>query len=58
MTTAGPTPSPCFHDAMPRLVAARAHEVTEEGWALGYRFDIVLRGPSATPFEAPREGRQ
>ena len=45
-------------EARARLVAAYAHDVTEEGWALGYRFDIVLRGPGATPFEAPREGRQ
>ncbi len=41
--------------ARARLVAAYAHDVTEEGWALGYRFDIVLRGPGATPFEPPRE---
>jgi protocatechuate 3,4-dioxygenase beta subunit len=24
---------------------------TEPEWALGYRFDIVLRGRNATPFE-------
>jgi protocatechuate 3,4-dioxygenase, beta subunit len=35
-----------------RMVASYAHEVTEAEWALGYRFDIVLRGPEATPFEA------
>lgn len=34
-----------------RLVAAYAHDVTEQEWALGYRWDIVLRGISATPFE-------
>lgn len=34
-----------------RLVAAYDHTVTEENWALGWRWDIVLRGPSATPFE-------
>ena len=45
-------------EARARLVATYAHDVTEEGWALGYRFDIVLRGPGATPFEAPREGQQ
>ena len=55
MSTAGSTPSPSFHDAMLRFIAAYAHDVTEEGRALGYRFDIVLRGPGATPFEAPRE---
>jgi protocatechuate 3,4-dioxygenase beta subunit len=27
--------------------------VTEEEWALGYRFDLVVRGPQATPFEPP-----
>jgi protocatechuate 3,4-dioxygenase, beta subunit len=42
--------------ARPRLIAAYAHDVTEEQWALGYRFDITLRGPGATPFEPPREG--
>jgi protocatechuate 3,4-dioxygenase beta subunit len=34
-----------------RLVAAYAHETTEEEWALGWRWDIVLDGPLATPFE-------
>ena len=26
-------------------------DLTEPLWALGYRFDIVLRGPASTPFE-------
>ena len=34
-----------------RLIAAYAHDVTEPEFALGYRFDIVLRGRRATPFE-------
>jgi protocatechuate 3,4-dioxygenase beta subunit len=34
-----------------RLVAAFDLETTEPQWALGYRFDIVLRGRQATPFE-------
>ncbi|MPZ78180.1 MAG: protocatechuate 3,4-dioxygenase subunit beta [Deltaproteobacteria bacterium] len=34
-----------------RLIAAYAHDVTEPEFALGYRFDIVLRGRQATPFE-------
>ena len=34
-----------------RLVAAFDLDVTESGWALGYRFDIVLRGRDATPME-------
>ena len=41
--------------ARPRLIARYAHDVTEEEWALGYRWDIVLRGAAATPFEPPRE---
>ena len=40
--------------ARSRLIAAYAHDVTEPEWALGWRWDIVLRGPDATPFEAPR----
>jgi protocatechuate 3,4-dioxygenase beta subunit len=35
-----------------RLVAAYAHDVTEPEWALGWRWDIVLGGPAATPFES------
>ena len=58
MSTAGSTSSLSFHDAMLRFIAAYAHDMTEEAWALWYLFDIVLRGPGATPFEAPREGRQ
>ena len=38
-------------DVAQRLVSSYAHDVTEAGWALGYRFDIVLRGPHQTPFE-------
>jgi protocatechuate 3,4-dioxygenase beta subunit len=34
-----------------RLVAAYDHDVTEEQWALGFRWDIVVRGPASTPFE-------
>ena len=37
--------------ARQRLVAAFALELTEPRWALGYRFDIVLRGRDATPME-------
>jgi protocatechuate 3,4-dioxygenase, beta subunit len=32
-----------------RLISTYDHDVTEENWALGYRFDIVVRGPQATP---------
>ena len=41
--------------ARQRLVSRFDLEKTEPEWALGYRWDIVLRGPVATPFEAPRE---
>ncbi len=43
--------------ARQRLIAAYAHDVTEPEWALGYRFDITLRGLGATPFEPPRGDR-
>ena len=39
-----------------RLIAAFDLGVTVPDTALGYRWDIVLRGPAATPFEAtPRD---
>jgi protocatechuate 3,4-dioxygenase beta subunit len=34
-----------------RLVARYDHSVTSPRWAIGYRFDIVLRGATATPGE-------
>jgi protocatechuate 3,4-dioxygenase beta subunit len=37
-----------------RLVSAFDWEATTPEWALGYRFDIVLRGREATPFEEPQ----
>jgi len=37
--------------ARARLVAGFDLDVTKPEWALGYRFDITLRGPAATPFE-------
>ena len=37
--------------ARQRLVSAFDLELTEPEWALGYRFDIVLRGANSTPFE-------
>jgi protocatechuate 3,4-dioxygenase, beta subunit len=42
-------------DARERLLARYAHDVTRPGFALGYRFDIVLSGPEATPFESAGE---
>ncbi|MEZ5854595.1 MAG: protocatechuate 3,4-dioxygenase subunit beta [Hyphomicrobiaceae bacterium] len=35
--------------ARPRLVAEFDMEATEPNWALGYRYDIVLRGRQETP---------
>ena len=34
-----------------RLISTYEHESTKEEWALAFRFDIVLRGRDATPFE-------
>jgi len=45
----GSIPDP---EARQRLVSRYDHDVTAPEWALGFRFDIVLRGPDATPFEA------
>jgi protocatechuate 3,4-dioxygenase beta subunit len=42
--------------ARARLVAAFDLELTRPDWALGYRFDIVLRGLHATPMEPPTQG--
>ncbi len=35
-----------------RMVSRFDLATTEPNWALGYVFDIVLRGPDATPLEA------
>lgn len=40
--------------ARERLVSLFDVSLTEPEWALGYRFDIVLRGRRCTPFEEPR----
>ncbi len=39
------------HAARERLVSRYDPELSEEEFALGYRFDIVLRGRAATPLE-------
>ena len=41
-------------DGRQRLISSYDHNVTEPEFALGYRFDIVLRGRNATPFEEAR----
>ena len=37
--------------ARERMIAKFDMEITQPQWALGYKFDIVIRGPEATPFE-------
>ncbi|MFR9780093.1 protocatechuate 3,4-dioxygenase subunit beta [Micromonospora sp. MS34] len=37
--------------ARERMVARYDHAATQPEWALGYEFDIVLRGRESTPFE-------
>jgi len=37
--------------ARQRMIARFDLETTQPQWATGYKFDIVLRGPEATPFE-------
>jgi protocatechuate 3,4-dioxygenase, beta subunit len=44
-------PDPASRD---RLIARYDHDVTEPEWALGFRFDIVVRGPARTPFDNDR----
>jgi protocatechuate 3,4-dioxygenase beta subunit len=41
-------------EARQRLISSFDLETTEPEWALGYRFDIVLRGRDATPMEDHR----
>jgi len=43
--------------ARKRLIAQYDHNVTEPEWALGYRWDIVVRGAHATPFELNEGGK-
>ena len=40
-------------EARVRLISTFDLETTEPEWALGYRFDVVLEGRGATPFERP-----
>ena len=34
-----------------RMISVFDYDQTRENWALGYKFDIVLRGKNSTPFE-------
>jgi protocatechuate 3,4-dioxygenase, beta subunit len=38
--------------ARARMISSYDHDATVEQWALGYRWDIVLRGTAQTPFES------
>lgn len=42
-------------NARERLISRFDLATTEPEWALGYRFDIVLRGRNATPVEEPHD---
>jgi len=39
-------------EARDRMISRFSLDITKPEWALGYEFDIVLRGPKATPMEA------
>jgi protocatechuate 3,4-dioxygenase, beta subunit len=43
--------------ARQRLISRFDLGLTEPDWALGFTWDVVLRGPGATRFEAPGGGR-
>jgi protocatechuate 3,4-dioxygenase, beta subunit len=38
-----------------RMVSKFSLDLTEPEWALGFNFDIVLRGRDATPMEEPHD---
>ena len=44
--------------ARERLIGAFDLETTVAGWAIGFRFDVVLGGPSGTPLETGGVGRR
>jgi protocatechuate 3,4-dioxygenase beta subunit len=41
--------------ARQRMISSFALDLTEPEWALGYRFDVILRGRKATPMEEPHD---
>jgi len=45
-------------DAKRRLIARYDHDVSMSEWALGWRWNIVLKGSQATPFENNEEVRK
>jgi protocatechuate 3,4-dioxygenase beta subunit len=38
--------------ARARMISSYDHDVTSDHWALGFKFDVVLRGRERTPFES------
>ncbi|MGF6650658.1 protocatechuate 3,4-dioxygenase beta subunit [Paraburkholderia youngii] len=38
-------------NARERMISKFSLDITQEAYALGYDFDIVLRGPNETPME-------
>ncbi len=42
-------------NARERLISSFDWDTTEDSWALGFKWDIVLRGRDETPFEEPHE---
>ena len=43
-------------DSRSRMISTFDYEATQENWALGFRFDIVLRGTRSTVFENKLQG--
>ena len=41
--------------ARERLISSFDWDTTEDSWALGFKWDIVLRGRDETPFEEPHD---
>jgi protocatechuate 3,4-dioxygenase beta subunit len=41
--------------ARQRMISSFSLDLTEPEWALGYRFDVILRGRNATPIEEPHD---
>jgi protocatechuate 3,4-dioxygenase beta subunit len=41
--------------ARARMISSYDHDVTSDHWALGFKFDVVLRGREQTPFESERD---
>jgi len=44
-------------EARKRLISRYNHDLTQPEWALGFEFDVVLRGRAATPFESAEDDK-